>query len=167
MSRPGKATGSARDRRHTRPLDPQDIFGLQVNLADSLRELQRYAEAVRLDEAVVAVLRADHRSEAPHERSLGRLTWALTILGDDLRALHRLEEAVAAYSEALAAHRAAGPPGDVGTALPPVISTLRALGRADEARPLEDELSALRKAPRPGTIYTLRIPTGDEGPSDG
>lgn len=127
------------------PVDPDDIFGLQINLAGSLRELQRYEEAVRFDEAAVAVLRADHHSEAPHEKSLERLSWALTMLGDDLRALHRLEEALAAYNEALAVHRAAGRPPGVEEALPPVISTLRALGRGDEGRPLEDELSALRK----------------------
>lgn len=125
------------------PVDPDDIFGLQINLADSLRELQRYDEAVRLDEAVVAVLRADHHSEAPHEKSLERLTWALTILGDDLRALHRLDDALAAYAEALEAHRAADRPSGVSEALAPVIRTLRALGRPEEARPLEDELSAL------------------------
>ncbi|NIK60168.1 tetratricopeptide repeat protein [Kribbella shirazensis] len=149
------------------PVDPEDILGLQMNLAGSARELQQYAEAVRLDEAVVAVLRADHQSESPHEKSLERLTWALTTLGDDLRALHRLEEALAAYSEALELHRAADRPGGVDEALPPVIRTLRALGRPDDARPLEDELSSLRKAPRPGTIYTLRIPTSDEAPSEG
>lgn len=123
--------------------DPDNVFGLQTNLARSLRDLQRYDEAVPLDRAVVAVLRADHQSEDRHERSVERLTWALTVLGDDLRDLHRLDEALAAYADALAVHRAADRPGGVEAALPPVIHTLRTLGRHDEAGPLEDELSRL------------------------
>jgi tetratricopeptide (TPR) repeat protein len=73
--------------------DPDDVFGLQVNLAGSLRHLERYAEAVPLGYAVVAKLRADHQSEDRHEKSLLRLGWALTSLIDDLRALGRDDEA--------------------------------------------------------------------------
>jgi tetratricopeptide (TPR) repeat protein len=75
------------------PSDPEDVLGLQLNVARSLRELQRYDEAVPLGRAVVATLRDDHRSETPHEKSVERLGWALSLLADDLRALGRDEEA--------------------------------------------------------------------------
>lgn len=126
-------------------VDPDDVLGFQLNLAGSLRELQRYDQSALVDEAVVATLRADYQSDDRHEKSLERLTWALGLLGDDLRAMHRLDEALAAYEDALAVHRAADQPGAVEAALPPVIHTLRALGRPEEARPLEDELSGLRR----------------------
>ncbi|TCC29357.1 tetratricopeptide repeat protein [Kribbella sindirgiensis] len=123
-------------------IDLDDAFAIGANLAASLRELQRYDEAVSLSRSVVTTLRADHFSEDRHETSAARLTWALDLLGDDLRALHRLDEALEAYEEALTVQRSTGQPED---ALPPVIRTLRALGRADEAHALEEELSALRK----------------------
>ena len=114
-----------------------------VNLAGSLRELQRYDEAVPNDEAAVAILRANLRNRDDNDR----LVLALCLLGDDLRAAHRLEEALAAYQEALTVRRTT-------PALQAVIQTLRALGRHDEARPLEDEL---HQRPKPG-VYTLTIP---------
>lgn len=114
-----------------------------VNLADSLRELQRYDEAVPNDAAVVAIMRANLRNGDDNER----LVLALGVLGDDLRAAHRLEEALAAYQEAVTVRRTT-------PALQAVIQTLRALGRHDEARPLEDEL---HQRPKPG-VYTLTIP---------
>ncbi|WP_406056162.1 tetratricopeptide repeat protein [Kribbella sp. NBC_00889] len=114
-----------------------------VNLAGSLRELQRYEEAVPNDEAAVAILRANLRNGDDNEK----LVLALGLLGDDLRAAHRLEDALAAYQEALTVRRTT-------PALQTVIQTLRALGRPDEARPLEDELQT---RPKPG-LYTLTIP---------
>lgn len=75
------------------PSDPDDVLGHQLNVARSLRELHRYDEAVPLDRAVVATLREDHRSETPHEKSVERLGWALSLLADDLQALGRDEEA--------------------------------------------------------------------------
>ncbi|MFG1623500.1 hypothetical protein [Kribbella sp. NPDC049227] len=92
-------------------------------------------------EVAVAILRANLRNGDDNEKL------ALGLLRDDLRAAHRLEEALAAYQEALTVRRTT-------PALQTVIQTLRALGRHDEARRLEDELHS---RPKPG-VYTLTIP---------
>jgi tetratricopeptide (TPR) repeat protein len=69
---------------------PLSVVGLRLNLAGSLRELQRYDEAVGHDEVAVAILRDELHS---HEKGGERLAWALSLLSEDLRASGRHDEA--------------------------------------------------------------------------
>ncbi|MEV0287843.1 MULTISPECIES: tetratricopeptide repeat protein [unclassified Kribbella] len=78
---------------------PTELAARLVNLAGSLRELQRYDEAVPLDQEAVVILRADLHSGKPHEKAAERLAWALSLLSDDLRAVGRFDEARTAEHE--------------------------------------------------------------------
>ncbi|WP_165555495.1 tetratricopeptide repeat protein [Kribbella pittospori] len=159
LARPAyaEAVDVARTLDSTKPLE---LASLLLDLAASLRELQQYDDAVQSGEAAVEILRAGLRSKDANDKAKERLASAVGLVGDDLSNLHRLEDALAAYREAVdvvrtAKHRQSRAAAD---ALEPLIRTLRALGRNDEARPFEDDLAELQKALRPRKVYVLRVP---------
>ncbi|WP_165949372.1 tetratricopeptide repeat protein [Kribbella turkmenica] len=130
-------------------------------LAVTRRHLSRAAEAVEATQLWIRHERA--LADADPARTPG-LAEALSTLGGDLRNLHLDEEALAAYLEALELCRTVDEPRAVADALPPVVHTLRTLGRHEEARPLEDELGTLRREHPPAGVHVLRIPSPDQAP---
>ena len=129
-------------RSSGRPLEGKPLFERAFVLADGARLERLAADALhmvalaapRLDERIAWNRRTiDFARRAADPRAQGWQAAAHNNIGSDLREAGRLDEALAAFGEALSAYERAGRADRVRVARWQVANTLRLIGRRDEA----------------------------------